>query len=120
MRKTLHLPSSVKPRNRDKLYGRRWRKIRRQFLTEHPLCVMCEVDGRVVPAQEVDHIKKHGGNPELFFDVDNLQGLCSWHHRTVKAQMERSGRARGHRADGWPIDPEHYWIEAAKADQQSE
>ncbi len=108
-RKTLHLPSGAKPRNRDKLYGRRWRKIRKQFLTENPLCVMCTDEGKVTPAVELDHIVRHKGNAELFYDLDNLQGLCAHHHRSVKAQMERSGVVRGSKTDGTPIDPGHYW-----------
>ena len=94
-----------------KLYGRRWRKLRRQFLTEHPLCVMCEDEGRVTAAVEVDHIEKHNGDPVLFYDVFNLQGLCKFHHRTVKAEIERSGIVRGSRADGTPLDPVHPWHE---------
>jgi 5-methylcytosine-specific restriction endonuclease McrA len=121
MKGTLHLPPGVKPRprpkalakadrgQRDKLYGRRWRKMRKQFLTENPLCVMCEDEGRTTPAVELDHIKKHGGDIELFYDVSNLQGLCRFHHRSVKAQMERSGVVRGSNADGTPIDPNHSW-----------
>ena len=109
MKGTLHLPTGTKPRNRDKLYGRRWRKIRAQFLAEHPLCVMCEQEGRTSPAMELDHIQKHGGNPELFYDISNLQGLCCFHHRSIKAQMERTGVARGNGIDGKPLDPNHHW-----------
>ena len=102
--------NSPKTANRDKLYGRRWRKARRQFLTENPLCVMCEEEGRATPAIELDHIVRHDGNSELFWDSENnWQGLCAFHHRSTKAQMERSGIVKGNRADGTPIDPGHYW-----------
>jgi len=70
---------------------------------------MCEEQGRTTPAVELDHIKKHGGDPELFWDVNNWQGLCFDHHRSTKAQMERSGIVKGHKANGEPIDPQHYW-----------
>ena len=96
--------------NRDKLYGRRWRKARIQYLAANPLCVMCDEEGKTSPATEVDHIRKHNGDPVLFWDVHNWQGLCAYHHRSVKAQMERSGRVHGCRADGTPIDPNHFWI----------
>ena len=73
---------------------------------------MCEQEGRATPAVELDHIKKHDGNPELFWDSkNNWQGLCAFHHRSVKAQIERSGVVRGSKADGTPIDPSHYWNE---------
>ena len=92
-----------------RLYGRRWRKLRRVFLSENPLCVMCEDEGRYIPAEEVDHIEKHDGDPLLFYDISNLQGLCKFHHRSVKAEMERSGKVRGSRADGTPLDPKNPW-----------
>ena len=102
----------MKTANRDSLYGRRWRKLRALFLSQAPLCSMCEDEGRTSLAQEVDHIQKHNGNPELFFEWTNLQGLCRFHHRSVKAQMERSGRVRGCKQDGTPLDPQHHWIES--------
>ncbi len=110
-REILHLPP--KSGNRDKLYGRRWRRLRQQYLADHPLCVFCTNEGRVSTATELDHIQKHEGNPELFYDVENLQGLCAHHHRSTKAQMERTGGIRGSRPDGTPLDPDHYWIRNA-------
>lgn len=91
------------------LYGRRWRKARRQYLAEHPLCAMCDEQGDIGAAVELDHIKKHNGDPVLFWDVNNWQGLCRFHHRSVKAEMERSGKVRGTRLDGTPLDPGHPW-----------
>ena len=91
------------------LYGHRWRKLRKTFLAENPLCVMCIDEDRVAPATELDHIKKHNGNPELFWDIKNLQGLCAFHHRSVKSQMERTGKIRGNKSDGTPLDPNHIW-----------
>ena len=95
--------------NRNKLYGRRWREARATFLAKHPLCVMCKGEGRITPATELDHIQKHGGSEELFWDVHNWQGLCADHHRSTKAQMDRGGKVRGNGADGLPIDPNHNW-----------
>ena len=70
---------------------------------------MCQEEGRSNQATEVDHIKKHGGDEVLFWDVENWQGLCAFHHRTVKAQMERSGKVVGNKADGLPTDKNHHW-----------
>ena len=91
------------------LYGRSWRKARRVFLTEHPLCSMCEDEGKTSAAHEVDHIQKHNGDPVLFWDVKNWQALCSFHHRSVKAELERSGKIRGTKINGYPMDPNHPW-----------
>ena len=97
-----------------KLYGRRWRKLRKTFLTENPLCVMCMDEGRVTSAEEVDHIEQHNGNKELFYDLDNLQPLCRFHHRTIKAEIERTGKVRGTRLDGTPLDPKNPWHQPRK------
>ena len=86
-----------------KLYGRRWRKARKQFLTEHPLCAMCERLDKITASAEVDHIIKHDGDPVLFWDVTNWQALCATCHRTHKAREERSGRVMGCTLDGTPL-----------------
>ena len=70
---------------------------------------MCADEERVTPATEVDHIEKHNNDPVLFWDVNNWQPLCAYHHRSVKARMERTGKVVGNKADGTPIDPEHHW-----------
>ena len=97
------------PASKSGLYGRRWRKARQQFLYENPLCVMCRQDGKTEAALEVDHIQKHDGNPLLFWDESNWQGLCRPHHRSYKATMERSGKVKGCDASGAPVDPESHW-----------
>lgn len=94
--------------NRDKLYGRRWRKLRARFLATKPLCKMCADIGMVELAIDVDHITPHKGNVQLFWDWSNLQGLCKHHHQSTKARIERSGEF-GCGADGVPLDPGHHW-----------
>ena len=74
---------------RDQLYGRRWRIARRVFLAHHPYCVFCEEEGKIRSALEVDHIEPHKGDPILFWDESNWQGLCKHHHQSTKARIER-------------------------------
>ena len=100
--------------NKNKLYGSRWRRLRARFLVDNPLCVMCTDAGRTTPATELDHIKRHKGDSVLFYDPKNWQGLCAFHHRSIKAQMERSGTVRGCNADGTPLDPNHHWNKGRK------
>lgn len=50
------------------------------YLAQHPLCVECERNGRVVLATDVDHIMPHRGDKALFWSVDNWQSLCAQHH----------------------------------------
>lgn len=55
----------------------RWRKERKQFLAEHPQCVMCGAK-----ADTVDHIRAHKGNEAIFWCQANWQPLChSCHSR---------------------------------------
>ena len=34
-------------------YGRAWKRIRDRYIQEHPLCELCQRDGRLTPAEEV-------------------------------------------------------------------
>jgi len=67
-------------------YGVRWRKARRAWLSEHPLCAMCMEEGRVEAATLVDHIIPHRGDYELFWDELNWQSLCVAHHSAKTSQ----------------------------------
>lgn len=58
-------------------YGGRWQRARLAYLAKHPLCRMCEAQGRVTEATLVDHIKDHRGDMTLFWDsAGNWQALC--------------------------------------------
>ena len=68
-------------------YGAAWRKARKKYLTEHPLCVKCRKQGRYVKATDVDHIIPHRGNLDLFWDRNNWQALChSCHSRKTRRE----------------------------------
>ena len=71
-------------------YGWRWRRYRAGYLRAHPLCVMCEAEGRTVLAVEVDHKVPHRGDMRLFWDRDNHQGLCKPHHSRKTATEDSS------------------------------
>jgi hypothetical protein len=60
-------------------------------LAVNPFCIMCEEQGYTVPATQVDHIipKESGGTDAL----ENLQGLCTEHHR-IKTARERQWHVR--------------------------
>lgn len=72
-------------------YGHKWRAARLAYLRDHPLCVMCQADGRVTAATVVDHIVAHRGDRVLFWDRNNWQSLCATHHSRDK-QREEQGR----------------------------
>lgn len=64
--------------------GRPWTRLRARLLSERPLCVHCERQGRVAEATELDHIVPlwQAGTD----DPSNLQGLCGDCHRTKTAR----------------------------------
>jgi 5-methylcytosine-specific restriction endonuclease McrA len=52
----------------------RWAYLRQDVLVD--AASTCAVCGQVSLALDVDHIRKHDGNPALFWDRENLQALC--------------------------------------------
>jgi 5-methylcytosine-specific restriction enzyme A len=63
----------------------RWRLLRASVIREQPFCMVCDSQGRRVVTQEIDHVRKHDGDPALFWDRANLQGLCKpCHTRKTK------------------------------------
>jgi predicted kinase len=69
---------------------RRWRRLRKMYITAHPLCSECLKRGRTVPASEVDHRIPRRDRPDLAFEWDNLDGLCKTHH-SIKTRWEKAG-----------------------------
>ena len=61
-------------------YNAEWRRARKAFLQEHPLCAECMLKGRLAPATVVDHIIPHRGDKRLFWDERNWQPLCKSCH----------------------------------------
>jgi len=57
-------------------YTSKWRKASQNYLKANPLCVEHRKQGRKVPATLVDHRIPHRGDKQLFWAVDNWQGLC--------------------------------------------
>ena len=72
-------------------YGKRWQRVSRLFLQEHPFCVEClkETPPRYTKATVVDHIVPHRGDPKVFWDKSGWQPLCKRHH-DIKTGREDS------------------------------
>jgi hypothetical protein len=87
----------------------RWRKIRKQHMTEYPLCVMCEQDGKVELARICDHIEPHKGDEDRFYGGP-FQSLCKTHHDSTKKRNEIRKVEIGGDANGEPIDPKSHWF----------
>jgi len=69
-------------------YGYRWQKARALYLLSNPLCCYCARDRRTTPATIVDHIERHQGDEQLFWDRANWQPLCKTCHDSLKARQE--------------------------------
>ena len=86
-----------------KIYNRRWSKERGRFLQDNPLCAYCMEQGKIKPANVVDHIVPHKGDMDLFWDKANWQPLCKRCHDSVKQREERTGSRIGCDVDGIPF-----------------
>ncbi|MEO1747630.1 MAG: HNH endonuclease signature motif containing protein [Pseudomonadota bacterium] len=74
-----------------KLYNTaRWRRTRLVvFRRDSFTCQMCgQIEGD--PSKlHCDHIEKHNGNEQLFFDYNNLQTACIPCHNSTKQSQEK-------------------------------
>lgn len=73
-----------RPTARQRGYTAEWQKARAEFLQYNPCCAMCGA-----PAQVVDHIQPHRGDPVLFWVRANWQALCTPCHNRHKQRQER-------------------------------
>lgn len=75
---------------RERMRGSKWMALRELVLRANPLCVHCQIAGRLAAATEVDHrTPLHLGGMD---DPANLQGLCHDCH-TAKSASEGMARA---------------------------
>lgn len=75
--------------------------IRKRVLDNNPLCVMCQKQGIIKAANEVDHIRPlHKGGTD---DMDNLQALCVQCHKlkTLHDVTNRVGCNEQGIPEGW-------------------
>ena len=71
-------------------YTAQWQKARKVFLSEHPLCAICQRKNppEITSATLVDHIKPHKGDPDLFWDESNWQSACKPCHDEKTARED--------------------------------
>ena len=65
-------------------YGRVWKRIRDAYVQQHPVCELCQRDGRLVTTEEVHHKVPlaEGGT----HDRNNLISLCKACHAKIHAE----------------------------------
>ena len=80
----LHDP---RPTSAKRGYDRQWRKVRAEYIAEHPLCEECLKNGKIVPVYDVDHIVPLSQGGERL-DKNNLQSLCRTCHN-IKTRSQK-------------------------------
>jgi 5-methylcytosine-specific restriction protein A len=76
-------------------------KFAKAYLCNHPLCVLCQKRGLVIPARCVDHIDMQGPLGERGYDETNLRALC----KTCHDSLDKDNKPRkGCDANGYPIE----------------
>ena len=76
----------------------RWLAERRLFLAHHPLCAECQRQGRLTPANTVDHITPHRGDPERFWNRDGWQPLCAPCHTDPRQEAMQSRAQKSYKS----------------------
>lgn len=75
---------------RQRLYDRKWQRIRMVHLARHPWCEQCMRGGLYVPATDVHHLTPHRGNRAVFMTSD-LESLCHSCHSKLTVRESREG-----------------------------
>lgn len=90
-------PKHERKHNNPFYHSPEWRKARRSYIADHPLCEWCKKKGKTVPGTTVDH--KRRINPYDAYDTQdgrygepldsaNFQTLCDRCH-AIKSGRER-------------------------------
>lgn len=100
-----HEAEALRLRQRDKdqpwrkwYYSARWKALRKEVwvrdnYTCRQTCVICVGQYPAGNSPVADHIKPHHGDPDLFWDIENIQTVSKSYHDSLKQ--------RGERAIGW-------------------
>ena len=67
-----------------RLYDRRWKRIRAAQLAAYPWCSRCLSDGMHILATDVHHVNRHEGDAVKFYG-SLLESLCHACHSSVTA-----------------------------------
>ena len=72
-----------------------WQRFRKWFRREHPLCQLCDDDGRVEPATDIHHIVGIMQAPDRALDESNVVALCRDCHQRIEV-MNKKGQQTSH------------------------
>lgn len=90
------IPYEHKDSDAPKYYNSKyWKSLRNSFIAQHPLCQLCSINGRSVPAEHVHHKrffmsgKDDNERWNLLLDPDNLMSLCTSCHNKIHAYAKQ-------------------------------
>lgn len=92
------IPRTENNKNRQKSYQtKQWKNLRSLYLYEHPLCEICEQNGKVTPTEDIHHKKspfERGISEEekqyRLLDWNNLMALCKECHSHIHNQQQQT------------------------------
>lgn len=80
-------------KTRQKFYNSKdWKVTRMIILTESPFCCLCALDGKLTPANVVDHIIDIKDDPSKRLDHNNLRSVCTVCHNRKTAKTTQIGK----------------------------
>lgn len=88
--KTYHMPSD----SAEYYNSKYWKELRNRYIRQHPLCKMCAMEGRSVPAEHVHHVvpfmqgKTKKERWSLLLNYNNLMSLCRECHQKIHREMK--------------------------------
>jgi 5-methylcytosine-specific restriction protein A len=75
-----------------KVYDKDWRRLRRDHIQSHPLCVLCREQNIIRAGDHVDHRVPVQVAPERRVDPTNLRTVCHPHHSQLTRNFQMTGR----------------------------
>lgn len=74
---------------------RQWLSLRQIQLSKQPICIACQSQGIITPANVVDHLFPWSQISKEAFFINRFQSLCQTHH-SEKTQLEQKGIYRAY------------------------
>lgn len=87
-------PKQVRKSTADRGYGQDWRTLSERYRAEHPLCEVCDLEGRTTATAHCHHIIKIADAPDLRLEWTNLLSVCELCHERVEVNIELARKAK--------------------------
>ena len=68
-------------------YDARWNRVRKVYLSGHPLCEECLKENKITRGTIVHHIVPVSENENLKYDLENLETVCASCHQKIHNKL---------------------------------